>query len=547
MNSVSENTKVLQKEDVDVSMSGVGIGVVVVDDAVGSFDSIEGTAKLVVTTSSPSGGASVAEAAPLPERENSDPELAQIIEMKGDVDVSETEEVPVQDESDGATSSGGPGRSASPGSVASNGTSGTSGSAGSKTKRRSWKKPKDKPKRPLSAYNIFFKFERSRIVEGKTEDPTADETTRSIEIILSTSRETRRHRKTHGRITFGDLARRIADKWKAISTDHKALFEHYAGLDMRRYRKEVQRWKEKKEHEALTGHKGQDGSISYSDSISEYSESCGVSMGMGDPLGTGSGHSRQHQHDPWAPRMRFYENMSNSFSSVDSEFSLDPLPMHMMQQQHQQNPQPNSHSSMPNLRANFRQNSGAGFPGMIQSPNNSMFIGMQQQQQAYEQDLSPMDFGGNNQGMSNMLLGTLGQQWNQEQRHQQQPMFDAGFQQQQQMSTMHHSFSGRSSNRMRSEQNVNSSSSSYFPESVPMFVGRSNTEEVSSGCFQPGNGNMGFSSPVQPNSTVSFHSVASRDNVLDPVPFNEVFPDETVNGDGKEIELYLSNLDLSHM
>ncbi|OEU15198.1 hypothetical protein FRACYDRAFT_208758, partial [Fragilariopsis cylindrus CCMP1102] len=104
------------------------------------------------------------------------------------------------------------------------------------TKRRSWKKPKDKPKRPLSAYNIFFKHTRSRIVEGFSEEGTVEETIQSIEGIVANSTETRRHRKTHGQISFGDLARRIADKWKTIGKNQKTLFDHYASLDMKRYR-----------------------------------------------------------------------------------------------------------------------------------------------------------------------------------------------------------------------------------------------------------------------------------------------------------------------
>ena len=62
-------------------------------------------------------------------------------------------------------------------------------------------------------------------MEGYTDDATPEELVRSIESILSKSREKRRHRKSHGRISFGDLARAIADQWKAINPKAKEIFE----------------------------------------------------------------------------------------------------------------------------------------------------------------------------------------------------------------------------------------------------------------------------------------------------------------------------------
>ncbi|KAG7351053.1 HMG high mobility group box-containing protein [Nitzschia inconspicua] len=403
------------------------------------------------------------------------------------------------------------------GSVGSGG-GGSTGSSG-RAKRRTWKKPKDKPKRPLSAYNIFFKHERSRIVEGKTEEATPEETIRSIEIILSTSRETRRHRKTHGRISFGDLARRIADKWKGISQEHKSLFEHYAELDMRRYRKEVQNWKDRKEAEALQGKAGtssQEGSAqsgSFSDSISDYSE------------GAGSG-----VHDPWAPRKSFYDNLNNSFSSVESEVSFDQLPvrlqLQMMQQQQQRQLQMhaqmtnsglNLHSSMPNLRC--RNSDGGGGRSFFQSSGG--FGGGGNFGQSFEQELFPSEICGSSANNVNMMMGL-----------QQNQRLNLG------MNALHSSFSGGRPNGFTIMGND-------IQRSVPFTIG----DEQMSGNFQQlqpnsiGFGDNPFADQKpKADPAFSFHDVAGPESNLDPVPFDQVFPDER----GDDLGNYLCDLDLSN-
>ena len=92
-------------------------------------------------------------------------------------------------------------------------------------------------------------YQRTRIVEGKTGVATEAEIVSDLEEILAKTREKRRHKKSHGKIGFGDLARSIADIWKKIDPKTKAIFEHYADLDMTRYKRELKVWKERKDME----------------------------------------------------------------------------------------------------------------------------------------------------------------------------------------------------------------------------------------------------------------------------------------------------------
>ena len=210
---------------------------------------------------------------------------------------------------------------------------------------------------------VVSEYQRSRIVEGRANEPppsSADEIVRSIEAILaakSSGQPKRRNRKTHGRISFGDLARSIAEAWKAIDPKVKTIFDHYAEVDMMRYKRELKAWKDKKEleDEAKTVAKHQDFMTKMNQSFSSAGSSSqsttesilanlpdeGGSSGKRQGEPPAWGHSRLSASAPGGMTMMNNNEFNNSYSSVESSASAfsyeqEPEPMQQIISRQQQ-------------------------------------------------------------------------------------------------------------------------------------------------------------------------------------------------------------------
>ena len=239
---------------------------------------------------------------------------------------------------------------------------------------------------------------RSRIVAGHTEEATPEETVRSIEAILSKSPEKRRHRKTHGRISFGDLARTIADKWKTLEQKDKAIFDHYAEIDMLRYRREVKVWKEKKDRE-------EDEKAAYN--VQQKQAAFMKSMGNSSFSSLDGSHSSAHSlleslpyegsttSDPQPGKTTSQYEYNSSYSSVGSygsesshDFSTGSgmrMPLMMKQQQHLQQLQQQQQQQAQLQRAQLQRHPSAGSNTSDMSSEAAMRTSMLMQQQQQQQ------------------------------------------------------------------------------------------------------------------------------------------------------------------
>lgn len=101
-----------------------------------------------------------------------------------------------------------------------------------------------KPKPSLSSYNLFFKVERKRILEGTDQaglPMTIEELRQTIQEHKKQGK--RQHRKTHGKIGFRELARAIASRWKKLDAATKQLLEDQARVEKEAYLAELEAWK----------------------------------------------------------------------------------------------------------------------------------------------------------------------------------------------------------------------------------------------------------------------------------------------------------------
>ncbi len=88
--------------------------------------------------------------------------------------------------------------------------------------------------------NFFFRDERDRLLNGHDEDWSDCKKRQLLQAHWGRDRtKKRRHRKSHGQISFISLSKEISARWKKLTDEHKNFYREVASLDFARFQNET--------------------------------------------------------------------------------------------------------------------------------------------------------------------------------------------------------------------------------------------------------------------------------------------------------------------
>lgn len=111
-----------------------------------------------------------------------------------------------------------------------------------------------KPKRPLSAYNIFFRDERAKIIAGELSDEEKDMLQRGSRFEdrhTSSGIKEYRRKQPHRKASFQDLARIIAARWKTIDPERLQKYEKMSALGRIKYSRDLHIWAQRERKDVV--------------------------------------------------------------------------------------------------------------------------------------------------------------------------------------------------------------------------------------------------------------------------------------------------------